>query len=256
MSINRPRSSNSVRKRICRKAFIALLIIGIPTTLFFTVFGINKADVVGESRYSDKQIRETILKSPLDNNSVYLYLKYRFFEQPSIPFVEKLDVEMNSNHEVTIYVYEKIVTGCVYIMDEYLYFDKDGIVVESSPKKIEKVPVIEGLLFNDIILHEKLKLQNDSPDEKLFDIILNITKLINKYELDVDTVRFDEDENVTLKCGDIKVLLGKKGNYEDALSDLKNILDKAKGTDLSELDMREYDKDTGYVIGKSNNSTE
>jgi cell division protein FtsQ len=296
MSINRPRSSNSVRKRIFRKAIIALLALGIPMLLFLFQFGIQKAEVIGESRYTDQQIRDMVLESRLDYNSVYLYLKYRFFTTPDIPFIEKLDIEMNSRHEVTIYVYEKIVTGCVYVMGEYMYFDKDGIIVESSSEKVEKVPVIEGLQFRDIVLHDKLKLLDEeqtkeedsgqentggdtqsgeensgSSDEqetekdeeestgakdKLFDIILNLTKLINKYELDVDVVRFDENNNVTLKCGDIRVLLGKKNDYEVALSDLKNILAKAEGTKAYELDMRDYSKESNYVIGKSKDSTE
>ncbi len=296
MSINRPRSSNSVRKRIFRKAIIALLALGIPMLLFLFQFGIQKAEVIGESRYTDQQIRDMVLESRLDYNSIYLYLKYRFFTTPDIPFIEKLDIEMNSRHEVTIYVYEKIVTGCVYVMGEYMYFDKDGIIVESSSEKVEKVPVIEGLQFRDIVLHDKLKLLDEeqtkeedsgqentggdtqsgeensgSSDEqetekdeeestgakdKLFDIILNLTKLINKYELDVDVVRFDENNNVTLKCGDIRVLLGKKNDYEVALSDLKNILAKAEGTKAYELDMRDYSKESNYVIGKSKDSTE
>lgn len=305
---NRPRNSNSVRKRIFRKAIITLLIIGIPVILFLFTFSIKKMDVVGANRYTPKQIRELVLKSRLDYNSAFLYLKYRFFTTPDIPFVEKLDIEMNSNHKVTVYVYEKMITGCVNIMGEYLYFDKDGIVVESSSKKMKNVPVIEGLQFNEIVLHEKLNLLNneqiddqnteknsdqnseqnsdqnteqnsnqnkeqnsdqnteqnnnqnndlkDTQNNKLFDVILNITKLINKYKLDVDAVRFDENENVTLKCGDVKVLLGKKSDYYMALSDLKNILKNAEGTQLYELDMRNYEKGSGYVIGKTKDSTE
>jgi len=51
-------------------------------------------------------------------------------------------------------------------------------------------------------------------------------------------------------------LLGKKNDYYDPLSDLKNILDKSKGKHLYELDMRDYIKGSGYVIGKTRNSTE
>ncbi len=276
MSIKRQRNSHSVRKRICRKAFIILFLIGVPTVIFLFAFGIKKVDIVGETRYTKNEIKEMVLKSPLDYNSVYLYLKYRFLTTPEIPFIEKLDIEKNSNHKVTIYVYEKMVTGCVNIMGEYLYFDKDGIVVESSSKKIEKVPVIDGLQFDEIVLHEKLNLKNndtdneandsqsddtdneanDSQSDELFDIILNITRLVNKYELDVNTVKIDENENITLICNDIKVLLGKKSDYEEALSDMVNILKTAKDKELYELDMRDYDQDTDIVIGKTKNSTE
>ncbi|MDD3173686.1 MAG: cell division protein FtsQ/DivIB [Herbinix sp.] len=246
MRMNRLRNSNSVRKRICRKILAVLLIIGIPAVMFLFTFTIKKVEVVGADRYTDKQIKNSVLQTRPDYNSIYLYLKYKFFTTAQIPFVEKIDVELVNNHKVTINVYEKIVAGCVEFMGEYLYFDKDGIIVESSPKKIEDVPIINGLQFSKIILHEKLNVQKN----ELFDVIINLTKLINKYELIVNTINFDSNYEVTLVCGDINVLLGKKNTYDEPLSDLKNILEKAEGTGVYELDMRDYEKGSGYVPGK------
>lgn len=250
--MRRQRNKNSVLKRICRKIIAMVLIIGIPVVLFLFSFSVKKADVIGAERYTNKQIREMVLQTEADYNCVYLYLKYRFFTTPKIPFVEKIDVDMEDNHSVTIYVYEKMVTGCVEYMGQYLYFDKDGIVVESSPEKIEKVPVIFGLQFNEIVLNEKLNIQN----EELFNLILNMTKSIDKYELDVDKIYFSSNYEITLECGEVNVLLGKKNNYDEALSDLGNILKEAEGTQLYELDMRDYKKSSGSVIGKSKKSTQ
>jgi hypothetical protein len=275
--MDRLRSSNSVRKRICRKLLVVLLVIGVPAALFQFTFSLKKADVIGAERYSDSQIRERVLKSSFDRNCAILYLKYRFFKTPVIPFVEKINVEMDNTHTVTLFVYEKMVAGCVKFMGEYLYFDKDGIVVESSPEKVEDVPVINGLKYNKIVLHEKLKIQNNnsvqnggasinqsnkaagiqsdyntiSQDQDMFSTIINLTKLISKNKLNVDAVNFNENNEVTLQCGKIWVLLGKKSSYDEPLSDLGNILKKAKGTKLYELDMRQYTKETGRVIGKT-----
>ncbi len=280
MRMDRLRSSNSVRKRICRKLLTVILVIGVPATLFLLTFSLKKADVVGAERYSNSQIREKVINSPLDRNCAFLYLKYRFFKTSSIPFVEKISVEMDSTHAVTIYVYEKMVAGCVKFMGEYLYFDKDGIVVESSPEKVENVPVINGLQYNKIILHEKLNIQNNKEDtkekneettvtkndkksqiqsedttntqnEEMFDTIINLTKLISKYRLRVDAVNFDQNNEITLLCGKIRVLLGNRNSFDEPLSDLGNILSKAKGTKLYELDMRGYTKETGYAVGKT-----
>lgn len=282
MRINRQRNYYSVPKRIIKKFVIALLIIGIPVILFLNVFCLKEVDVTGSKRYSDKQIKELVLKTRLDYNSILLYLKYHYLKTPDIPFVEKIDVEMTTNHKVTVYVYEKMVIGCVEFMGEYLYFDKDGIVVESSPKKIENVPVINGLQFNEIVLNKKLHVLNYDNDQsdntelsnntgqsieteqnaqteqskKLFHVILNLTKLISKYELNVNSINFDYSNEVSLRCKDIRVLLGDKSDYEEALSDLKNILKKAKKTDLYELDMRNYNEDSNYVIGKSKKTPE
>lgn len=252
MKINRQRNYYSVPKRILRKVLITSLIVGIPVILFLFSFGIKKIEISGSNRYTQQQMKKMILQSRFDYNSVYLYLKYRYITKPDIPFVEKLDVEITGKHKVTVYVYEKMVTGGVEFMGEYLYFDKDGMIVESSPKKIEDVPVIYGLRFNEIVLHRKLKVLNSTEQgNKLFHVILNLTQLIKKYDLDVDTISFGSNNQVTLKCGDIKVLLGSKSNYDEALADLNNILAKAKNTALCELDMRDYTKNTDFVIGKS-----
>jgi cell division protein FtsQ len=226
--------------------------IGIPLVLFVSTFHIEKVDVVGTKRYTVQQMNEMIFQSKQDYNSLYLYLKYRFFEEPRIPFVEKIDVKMIDNHSVTIFVYEKMVAGCVDFMGEYLYFDKDGIIVESSSQRLEGIPIIKGLEFSEIILNEKLKVQKD----ELYDVIINITQLIEKYELDVDIVSFNNNYEVTFYCNDIKILLGKKSTYDEVLSDLKNILIEAEGTELSEIDLSNYNNGTGYIIGKPKKSTE
>ena len=105
-------------------------------------------------------------------------------------------------------------------------------MVESSTKRLEDVPIIKGLKFSKIILNHKICLeeaeseqeeaskdkepklqmtQEDKADE-LFDVIINLTHLIEKYELKVDTITFSRNNEVSFDCGDITVLLGKKKN--------------------------------------------
>ena len=251
MSRIRQRSSNSVLRRVLKKSVILLLIISIPSALFISTFRVEKMDVVGAKRYTADQIKQQVMQTKLDSNTLYLYLKYHYFSNVKMPFVEKIDVDLVDNHSVTLYVYEKMVAGCVEFMGEYLYFDKDGIVVESSATQLEDIPIIRGLEFNKIILNEKLEVQK----EELFDVIINMTQLIEKYELDVDTISFSSQYEVTIDCGDVKVLLGKKSTYDEALAELKNILEEAKGMEIT-IDMRNYVKGTHNIIGKQKKPTE
>ena len=248
---NKRRNSNNVLFRICKKALIVLLIVGIPAILFLATFSIKNVEIVGIKRYTEEQIKELVFQTKQDSNSLYFYLKYRFFEKPKLPFVEKIDVSIVDNHSVTIYVYEKMVAGCVEFMGEYMYFDKDGIVVESSSTRLDDVPLIKGLQYNEIILNEKLKVQKN----ELFDIIINLTQLINKYELDIDTISFSSNNEVSIDSAGITILLGKKSTYDEPLSELKNILDKAEGMKIT-IDMRNYVKGKDDIIGKLKKSTE
>ncbi len=251
MNRMKSRNSNNVLVRIGRRLILILLILGIPCILFISTFYIKKIEVVGTRRYTSEQITGELIKTKLDSNSLYLYLKHQYFMDVRLPFVEKIDVKMTDTHTITVYVYEKMVAGCIEFMGQYMYFDKDGIVVESSSKRLTDIPVINGLKFNKIMLSEKLEVQKN----ELFDVIINLTQLIHKYELKVDKITFSSDYEVTLDCKDIRVLLGKKSTYDEALSELKNILAEAEGMEIT-LDMRNYVKGTQNIIGKQKNPTE
>ena len=245
MNRARKRISDSVLIRLCKGMLLLLLIIGIPVVIFLSTFHIEKIDVVGTKRYTPQQITQQLMKTSLEHNSLYLFLKYRYFTEVRLPFIEKVDVEMNGTHSVTVYVYEKMIAGCIEFMGEYMYFDKDGIVVECSSKRLADIPIIKGLKYDKFILSEKLIVQK----EELFDVIINLTQLIEKYELDVDTVSFSNKYEVTLDCGNITVLLGKKSTYDEALSELRNILAEAGDRKIT-IDMRNYVKGTEVIIGK------
>ena len=60
-------------------------------------------------------------------------------------------------------VFEKSVVGYVSYMSSYMYFDKDGIIVESSVEQLPGVPWITGLDFGHIILHQPLPVQIPIP---------------------------------------------------------------------------------------------
>jgi cell division protein FtsQ len=245
MNRMRSRNSNKVLVRIFRKLLLLILVLGIPAVLFISTFYIKKLEVVGTQRYTQEQITSELIQTKLDTNSLYLYLKHRYFTNVRLPFVEKIDVAIKDTHTVTVYVYEKMVAGCVEFMGEYMYFDKDGIIVESSTTRLEDIPVVKGLKFNKIILSEKMEVQKD----ELFDVILNLTQLIGKYELDVDTITFNSSYEVSLNCGETKVLLGKKSTYDEALSELKNILAEAEDMEIT-IDMKNYVKGTQTIVGK------
>ncbi len=194
-------------------------------------------EVQGNTYYTDEEIIERVVTEPTDQFALLLYLRCRYQEQERIPFVEYISVEMTDNHSVLLTVYEKILTGCVKVMGNYLYFDKDGIVVESSSEKKEDIPVITGLEFSRLILYEKLEVQN----EGMFSTILNLTRLIDKYELSVDEIHFGSNLEVDFLCGNIRVRLGRKEMYDEAAAALVTILPRADELEREmTIDMRDY----------------
>ena len=164
----------------------------------------------------------------------------------NIPFVDVMDVTILSPDTIKISVYEKALAGYIKYLDAFMYFDKDGYVVESSSVKTLGVPQITGLEFNHVVLGEKLPVEND----EVFNEILNLTMLINKYELVTDKIYFHSSGDVTLYFQDVKVAMGNEPDkLEDKIMLLPNFLAQLEGKSGT-LQMENYDEDKGKFTFK------
>ncbi len=197
-----------------------LVLVCVGILVIKTRFTITSVDITGNEHYNADEIEDYVLNGKYGHNSIYLYLKCRFAGVDEVPFVEKMDVELLSPTEVKIRVYEKAVAGYVEYLGHYLYFDKDGIVVESSTRQMEGIPFVTGLDFNYITLHEKLPVEK----EDIFRLILDITQLLTKYKIDIDRIYFDNNYNITLYFGQVRVFLGNSDHIDEKINRLRFIL--------------------------------
>lgn len=201
----------------------------------------------GNERISDDELDSRIFTGEMDRNPLVFYYKTKYQEQPAIPFVDEYDVEMNSLKSVTITVYEKNMIGCVKYMGSYLYFDKDGIVVESSDKKQEDIVLVTGISFDYFVLDEKLPVKK----EHIFDQVLVITQQLEKYGIFVERLNISADMEISLYWENIVVDLGADDDtMNDKIVDLNDMMENLKGLSGT-LDMREYNTNgTGYTFRK------
>ena len=93
---------------------VAFLLIGI----FFYSFRITETEVVGNTYYTEEEIKERVMGGIAGSNSLLLYMKYRYAGLPEIPFVEKVTITRKGNHKVVIHVYEKSLTASVKYMGQ------------------------------------------------------------------------------------------------------------------------------------------
>ena len=202
----------------------------------WTEYAIENIYVEGNVHYSEEEIKEIVMDSPLSNNSLYLSLKYKNKGVENIPFVDVMDVTILAPDTVKITVYEKALAGYVKYLDTYMYFDKDGCVVESSNIRTVGVPQITGLSFEHVVLGQPLPVE----DREIFGTILNLTKLLNKYELIADKIYFHPSGDVTIHFGEVKVALGKESKYlEDRIMLLPKFLGELEGKSGT-LQMEKY----------------
>ena len=224
-----------------KKKIVMIVLLGIivlVTIAFLYVlnaYRVKEVAVEGNVHYTDEEIRNMVMKGMFGNNSLYLSMKYKDKEVVDIPFVDMLDVTVVSPKKIKIRVYEKVLAGCINHMGIYIYFDKDGVVIEMSSRASEGVPLVTGLSFEEVLMKHKLPVEN----EKIFTTILNITKLMDKYKVGTDRIHFNKNGNVVLHFGKVRVLLGQPDYLEEKIMQLPDILPSLLGKS-GELKMEYY----------------
>ena len=207
-------------------------------------FRITKVHVKGSSRYTKEEIRDMVLAGTFGDNSLYLRAKYAGKNVEGIPFIENMEISIDSPNEITVTVYEKSIAGCVEYLGRYMYFDKDGIIVESTLEREEDIPVILGLEFDHCILHEELPVKN----KEIFKNILSLTQLLGKYNISTDNILFSKDNTITLYFGKARVMLGTIDNIDEKMIKLQYIIPELEGR-RGVLHMENYseDSDKDYI---------
>ena len=203
-----------------------------------THFAVKNVIVDGNKHYSAQEIQSMIMTCYFGDNSLYLSLKYKNKEVEGIPFVETMDVVVQSNDTIKITVYEKALAGYVEYLGRYMYFDNEGVIVEVAKVTTKGIPQVTGLSFDHVVLYEKLPVENSD----IFQNILTITKLLNKYDVICDKIQFDAGYNVTLGYGGVKVKIGAMENLDEKIMQLPRILPSLAG-EKGVLDLQNYSAD-------------
>ena len=144
------------RRRIRGKVIliiIAVLLLILAGLYLYLVnaYRVTNVKVEGNLHYTEDEIKDMVMTGRYGNNSLYLSLKYRNKGVEDIPFIETMDVTILSPDSIRITVYEKALAGCIQYLGLYMYFDKDGTVVETSSETTPGVPIVTGLAYNEEI---------------------------------------------------------------------------------------------------------
>lgn len=222
-------------------AAIVCVLVGVYRYIV-TAYEVTTVYVDGNVHYTNEEVMEMVMGGRYGNNSLYLAAKYKDKGIEGVPFVEKMDVNILSPDTIRISVYEKALAGYVEYLGRYMYFDRDGIVVESSEERTSGIPQVTGLKFDYVVLNDYLPVEND----EIFKRILDITQLLNKYELMADKIFFDSTYELTLFFDGIRVTLGADSDIDQKIIHLKNILPNLEGK-KGTLRMENYTEDTKNI---------
>ena len=209
--------------------FLFAAIIGVSLT-------VSEVRVTGNRMYTAEQIEELVFPTRVSRNCLVCFAGRLMGKKRSIPFVEDYKISFTGPTDVEVIVYEKSIVGYVTYMSSRMYFDKDGIIVESAGRRLPGIPEITGLHFGQIVLYRELPVEN----RKIFSMILNLTQTLSTFEIPADVIRYDSDMNATLTIGGVSVLLGGANDMNGKLSELSNILPRIKDQ-TGVLDLSDYD---------------
>lgn len=197
---------------------------------------------------------EAIISALFSNNenksTIKLYIDEKIKKQKvTMPFVDEYEIKFKSYNSIKITVYEKSVMAYLKCMGKNWFFDKDGIVIENyggNDTDVNNIPEVTGLRFEYIVTGEKIPLEN----KKIFDILLELTQLIIKYELNISRINIDSDNQFIIYMGKVRIELGTGDMLNEKILDLHDMKDEIEDVD-GVLNMREYDKNRkGYTFKK------
>lgn len=230
-------------KRRRRKIIFGLFIIFILVLgAFFISNRITTVEIEGNEYYTDEEIKNLIISEPLEQNAWYLYWKYKYTATDEIPFIDTVEIDVTGTGKIKVTVYEKSIVGMVEYLDNYMYFDKDGIIVESSKKVIDNVPQITGLSFDNLSLYEQLPVE----EPKVFGSILTLTQMLNKNEIIPDKIHINKSLEITLTFNEAKVLLGNDENLAEKIIRLKYLMTDLTGR-KGILHMENFNEETKNI---------
>ncbi len=213
--------------------------------LFGSIYRTEEIIIEGLTYYTEEEFLEKISGETVKKNTLLFRAEQAYNGKVRIPYIESYDVSTEGKNVIHIQVYEKILVGCVNVMGQFLYFDKDGYVTESAVEQLPGVPVVKGLEFDRIVLYEKLKIQKD----ELYDVILNITKLVREYEIPAQSIVFNGKGEVELAVESNSVSLGRRTAYDIPLQKLADLLPSVSGRSLY-IDLSGYQGGTEDIIAK------
>lgn len=248
----RKESEKKQSKKLYEKILIVISIICLLTAILFItvlcllhIFRVKTVYVEGNVHYTSNEIKDMVMTGKLGDNSIYLSIKYKNQTIEDIPFISALSVKILSPDTIKITVYEKSLAGCVEHLGEYVYFDRDGVVVECSASTTKGVPLVTGLSFDSVILYETLPVTN----KEVFQTILTISQLYEKYEMEAELIQFTSGGNIIVYTGNIKASMGKGDNIDDKVMTLASIMPKLSDQSGT-VKLENYTKDTKNIIFK------
>ena len=231
----------------------------------------EQAEVQGNLRYTDAEIRRMAMPGFKEHNSLYL----RFFRNqiplPEVPFIDSIEVEYLERDRVRLHANEEYPVGYLLEGGYRHYFNSSGIVTETlddaAQKKEEQkkdaekksteetasdtsfrpaltdVSQVTGLTDAAPAVGQQIQ----AADGRIFQTLLAIGKLANKLDIHPDEILIDADQTMTLRYEEVRIDIGTERLLDEKMSRAAAILPQLEGM-KGTLHLENYSPSTINIV--------
>lgn len=218
----------------------AILVFLILIIMICPVFYINDVVVTGIENLKEEQIISTVgLNNKTTNIFAFNSIKAKETLKQN-PYIEDVKIIKNLPESIAFEITERKIRGYIPYMSSYLYINDDGRVIDVQTSYVKQLPVVIGLNFSKFTLGEILEVDN----KEAFDVVVQLSKLMTKYEILEDVIKVDvsKPEDLHLYVNNIDVLFGTFEDLNWKMSTLNEIIKKIPEEDKGFLDISNSNK--------------
>ena len=227
--------------------FLGIVITVLAACIFvYFCCRVQTVEVEGNTLYTQRQIQDYVLDGTYSYNSVYAVVENLLHPKKDIPFVDSVKVRMTGLNALRITVTEKSMIGYLTLADgTYAYFDRDGVVQETSDRLLEGLLPVGGIPCEEARAGDKLP-----ADDEILTYLTALLKGLEKYEITPQGITFAEDGSATLQYQGIQIQLGKQTDLEEKLMRLPKILPYLEGM-TGILHLENWSRDNTDIVFKN-----
>lgn len=181
--------------------------------------------VKGNKHSSQSEIVDWVKKDAMTVNSLYTLWKFKTGSYQLPIYLEDVDVRLTAPWTVEVTVKEKEILGCVPEGTAFIYFDKEGLVLQKTTQYNETIPLIEGIEAEKTGQFSYMEVK----EKKLFSYLVSLLAEIENQELSPDRIVWEAD-GFSLYFAQVKVSLGKT-NFSEKVAQLPLVLGNLEGED-------------------------
>ena len=141
-------------------------------------------------------------------------------------YIESVKITKKLPDTVTIDITERQIVGYVPYINDYMYIDETGMVVDIKSSYTQPLPIIYGLSFDSFTIGKKLKTHND----EAFSVVMEITNAIKDKEDLKQILKIDISnlEDIHLYMENLDIILGNREGLNIKINTLNEIVKNFK----------------------------